>query len=588
MKTSAFPSARDSGRNRPYRQRRPLLVPLVNAGPFSLTVEDPKTGRVAQARGSVRAGETAEIPVRLLARGSLKVRVRGSDTTTPIPNAKVTVTQLGYPKFERERTADGNGVVDFAGGDGLTEGDFVVEALDVRNGFSGRGRGRITTDGAEVILNVHLFDAAGTVHGVVYDSDGFTPVANADVIVANAQGPLAFSVTGPDGTYSLAGVPLGPVSVDVFDAKSGRRSSGGGHIDFNGQQVPVNVVLNAIGLVKGIVLDNNTRAPLKGWTVTLAQQSVSGVTLPPLTTTTGVDGRFTIPGAARGTFTLEARKRDVNGSGAASGALDREGQIVDVPMLVTIARPLRGTIGGAVLTSTGAPAANAVVEVCAACQGPPIVISADGNGLFALPDAALGRFTVRARSQTTHDAGRAFGELLTDGEVASVVVAMEAVAKVTGTVERADGLKVVGAQVVFEGLPATACGNSGCTSGTDSLGRFSFVDQPARSFTVTATDPLSQLKGTAGGPLAAGEQRDVRIVLAPSAALSGRVKTAAGQPAGGIVAELIVREGTAAERRLYKETNADGTFTFPAAPLEAYRLALFDPIGLGIASRMDS
>jgi hypothetical protein len=561
-------------------------LPVVNAGPFSLSIEHPASGRVAQARGSVRPGETAEIPVRLLARGSLQVRVRGSDTTTVIPGAKVTVTQLGYPKLERERTADPNGIVDFSGGDSLTEGEFVVEALDVRNGFTGRGRGRIITDGAQVVVNVYLFDAAGTVHGTVYDSDGFTPVPNADVIVANALGPLAFSVTGPDGAYSLGGVPLGSVSVDVFDAQSGRRSSSGGQVDFNGQQVPVNVVLNAIGLVKGIVLDSTTRAPLKGWTVTLAQKSASGVTLPTLTTTTGVDGRFTIPGAARGTFTLQARKRDVNGNGEASGALDREGQVVDVPLLVTIVRPLAGTIRGAVLTSAGAPAANAIVEVCASCQSAPVVISADTSGVFELPDVALGRFSVQARSQTTHDAGRAFGELLTDGEVASVVVAMEGVAQVTGTVERADGSKVVGAQVVFEGLPATACGVGGCTAGTDSQGRFSFVDQPTRSFTVTAIDPISQLKGTAGGPLTAGEIRDIRIVLAPSAALSGRAVTAAGQPAGGIVAELIVRENMPGERRLYKETSADGTFVFPAAPLENYRLALFDPIGLGIASRI--
>jgi protocatechuate 3,4-dioxygenase beta subunit len=561
-------------------------LPLVNAGPFSLTIEDPKSGRVAQARGSVRPGDTAEIPVRLLARGSLQVRVRASNTTTVIPGAAVTVKQLGYPQFERERTADQNGVVTFAGGDGLTEGAFVVEAVDVRNGFSGRGQGKIVTDGAQIVLNVHLFDAVGTVHGVVYDSDGFTPVPNADVIIANAQGPLAFSVTGADGTYSLEGIPLGAISVDVFDAKSGRRSAGAGQIDFAGQQVPINIVLSAIGLVKGIVLDSQTRAPLKGWTVTLAQQSASGVSLPALTTTTGVDGRFTIPGAARGGFTLTARKKDVNGVGEATGALDREGQVVDVPMLVTIARPLRGTISGAVLASTGAPAANAIVEICAStCSGAPTPILADGNGLFSLPDVALGRFNVRAKSQTSHDAGSTVGELRADGETASVVVAMEGVAQVTGTVERADGSPVASAQVVFEGFPATTCGPNGCTAGTNGAGQFSFVEQPARSFTVTATDPLSQLKGTAGGPLASGEHRVVRIVLAPSASLSGRVFTAGGQPASGIVAELIVGENTGAERRLYKETNADGTFVFPAAPLAPYRLRLFDPVGLGIASR---
>ena len=168
--------------------------------------------------------------------------------------------------------ADANGVVTFGGGDGLTEGDYVVEATDLRNGFAGRASGRIESDGLEVVTKVHLFDATGTVHGVVYAADGITAVPNADVIVSNAQGPLAFAVTGPDGTYSLATVPLGDVSVEIFDARSGRRGNGTGRIDFDEQQVPVNVVLSAIGAVKGIVLDNATRPVLKGWTVTLHQR----------------------------------------------------------------------------------------------------------------------------------------------------------------------------------------------------------------------------------------------------------------------------------------------------------------------------
>ena len=560
-------------------------LPLVNAGSFTLTVDHPDSGRIGQVKGSVRPGEEAEVPLRLLARAPLQVRVLGSNnSTTGIANATVVVTQLGFPKLQRQATTGANGVVTFDGGDRLTEGDFVVEAVGP-TGFTGRASGRIEADSTQVITDVRLSDATGTVHGVVYAADGVTPVANADVVVANNLGPLAFAVTGPGGEFTLGMIPLGDVSVEVFDAKSGRRGNGAGRIDFDEQQVPINVVLSAVGAVKGIVLDSNTRAALKGWTVTLQQRSASGVTLPVLTTTTGVDGRFFIPGAGRGTFTLSARKKDVNAHGQAAGALDREGQIVEVPVLVTIARQLTGSITGNVVTSTGAPAGDSIVEICVALCGTPTVITAGPDGTFRLDDVALARFTVTARPQAGSDRGSAIGELRTDGEVVAVLVAMEGVARVFGAVTRADGSPVDGAEVVFEGFPGTACGLGGCTSGTNDKGEFSFPDQPARQFTITATETLSGLKGTAGGPLAAGEDREVRIVLAPTAAVSGRVLTQSGQPAGGIIAELILREGTADESRQYKQTLPDGSFVFPTVPLAAYRLKLADPVGSGIAQK---
>ena len=89
-----------------------FLVPVVNAGVYTITVEDPVTGKIGIAHGSVRPGEEGHLTVRLLGVGDVTVNVRGSDGTTPIPNAKVTLTQTDYPNktlifdHRRERQRD--------------------------------------------------------------------------------------------------------------------------------------------------------------------------------------------------------------------------------------------------------------------------------------------------------------------------------------------------------------------------------------------------------------------------------------------------------------------------------------------------
>ena len=78
-----------------------------------------------------------------------------------------------------------------------------------------------------------------------------------------------------------------------------------------------------------------------------------------------------------------------------------------MPLVVTILRPLAGTIAGTVLTPLGAPAPDTAVEIChegRSCDF-PVALTAGPDGTFELPDVPLGRFTVTARSQVTHEAG---------------------------------------------------------------------------------------------------------------------------------------------------------------------------------------
>ena len=561
-------------------------LPVVNAGTFTLTVEDPVSGKVGTIQGNVKPGEIANLSVRLFGRGEVTVNVLGSNGTTPIAGAQVEVEQLGYPQKRFTFTADGTGTVLLTGGDALAEGGFVVKATDPANGFSGRARGRVAADGEQVLVKVFLFNAAGTVSGKVFALNGYTPVANAEVIVGGAQGPLAYTVTGADGQYSVGTVPVGPVSVEIFEARTGRRGAASGSVDADGQQVTINVIEAAIGMVKGQVLHQATLDPLKGWTVSLTQQSPTGLVLPQLQTTTGIDGAYSFPGASRGTFALAATNRDVAAAGTARGAIEREGQVVEIPVLVNIVRQLTGGITGTVVSAGGAPVGNAALEFCLPnrCGENPLLLTAGADGTFVVNDVPLGRFSVVAKAQASGDTGSAVGEIAFDGDVAVVTVVMSGLARVTGQVVRADGSPAANVQVALTAYPTSGCAKE-CNQSTDGSGGFTFINIPGRTFTVTATDTATGLKGVAGGSLNPGEQKTVHIVLGPATTVTGRVMTSSGQPAHGAVAELILDPNGAAERRLYRETGPDGIFDFAAVPFGAYRLVLTDPVGPGIATR---
>ena len=115
-----------------------FLVPLVNAGAFTLSFEDPASGKVAQVRGiGQRPASSAEMTARLLGRGTLTVRVLSSDGRTPIPGARVDVAQPTFPQASSSMTADAQGVLVLGGGDALSEGEVTILVRDVRNGFTG-------------------------------------------------------------------------------------------------------------------------------------------------------------------------------------------------------------------------------------------------------------------------------------------------------------------------------------------------------------------------------------------------------------------------------------------------------------------
>ena len=555
--------------------------PLVNAGAFTVTATDPGTGsggHVAEIKGAVKAGETLDLSVRLLGSGRATIKVYQHDGQTLVPNATVELQQIGYPKESRSGTAV-DGTIVF---EGLSEGQFVVKALGP-GGFAGRASGAIASVGGDVTVNVYLYDATGTVTGLVtrLNSTGAAvAVPNAEVILSVGGTPIAFAVTDASGIYTVTLVPVGAFSVEAFDPVTAGRGRASGSVTGGAVPIEANVLLDALGVIRGVVLESGTLEPLKGWQVRLSQTSPSGRSLPALMTMTSVDGSFSFPGASVGSFTVSTWKSGVVGGASASGQVSRAGQLVEVPLVVTIVRRVTGTVAGTVFNPDGSIASSAQIDVCPASEGCHATVNS-ADGLFSIPDIPLGRFTVKAHAQVTgnQSVGTTGGTLLFEGDTAQVSVTLMGLSSVSGHVyELVNSVLTPAAyaSVLLYGQPGSGCPGA-CQQSTDAVGAFTFTNIPARTFTVTAS--LGGQKGSVGDTLNPGETKTgVQIILAPAVSLTGKVRLANGSPAMGIVADL-----TSGGTHLFAESGEDGVFTFDAVGTGAYSLLLQDPVGPGIA-----
>ena len=557
-----------------------FLFPVVNAGNYTLTAfetSDPNS-RSARIRGAVRAGEKAEVEITLPAVADLIVKVFASDAQTLIPGARVTVKQIDYPNRQitlfTGQAGDERGVARFAGGDAFSEGAFVVSAVGTQqNGFAGVAAGKIVNDGEAVTLSVYLATATGSVHGTVRRPDN-SPAPNAEVVISNQDGAIGFTVTDGSGSFAQDLIPLGKFTIDAFEASNAGHGSATGEIFLANQDVPVNITEDALAVVTGRVVRSGTLAPLKGWQVSLNQTTASGRSMS-LRSTSGIDGGFSFPGAAVGTFELRADKHGVQGEARAQNEITQPGQAVDVPLVVSVVTASVGRLEGVVSYANGTPVSFA--QVCVGVCDPFVpIVTAAADGSYAVEQLALGRTLVTARPQTGFESGSTVASIDFDGDTARAEVILAGLSTISGTV-LFNGAPVAGARISLFAIP-----NLTRSGFADALGRFSFADVSARSFTITASAPPAYTtKGVVSERLNAGESKQVEVVLEPTGTLSGRaLLESSGSPAVGITAELVV-DG----KHFFTETIADGTFTFETLPLGVYTLALQDPIGTGIASK---
>ncbi len=273
----------------------------------------------------------------------------------------------------------------------------------------------------------------GTVRVRVVDGAD-RPVLNALVRLEETEYPgrrfEAVVEPANQGVVTFPAVFEGPLSVSAQDAfaRGGRVSS---VLPGPGETVEIKVRLTVTGRVAGhFVMPGPERTPIPLGVVRLL---AGGRELGRITTQSAGDvGGFAFDYVPAGPVKLEAQDPLTARTGESAGAIDEEGQLLQLDV---VAQSL-GAVEGHV-TLNGQPEPGAHVDVVSG--GFKACTSADVDGYYLMTGVPAGRVVVTASRGNGLLAGTAAAELVQEGERLELDVALRDAGSVSGKVVAADG-----------------------------------------------------------------------------------------------------------------------------------------------------
>ncbi|MBC8094310.1 MAG: DUF11 domain-containing protein, partial [Akkermansiaceae bacterium] len=193
------------------------------------------------------------------------------------------VTLSGQPVTNAEvRVIANNGTFTTATGlDGrytffpVEPGPVNVQAMDPLSSFRGFNSGTLNNSGNTLTLDMQLF-ASGTITGVVYRTDGVTPIPNAPVSISGST--FRSTIAGAQGQYSFDVVPLGAFTVTGSNPANNEANSASGTLSANLQTLAVNIVMRPnIVIGNRSVVERNVGTSNATFNVTLSSPSLQEV-----------------------------------------------------------------------------------------------------------------------------------------------------------------------------------------------------------------------------------------------------------------------------------------------------------------------
>ncbi len=423
----------------------------IPVGSFQIEASDPLTGRFGRASGRIRIeGDQTDVTVVQGARGSVIGAVLNSDGVTPIQGASVVA-----------RIAGGAGIWVTAGPggsfrfDGVPEGPFTLEAVDPLTRFRGEAAGEVRFEGDTAQADV-LIEGYGALRVLVVDTDGVTPVGNAEVRITTAfVGGQAAGEQSRTGTVDPSG-----------------------SVEF--ERLPLHIYeLRATSLAE----PHN-----------------------------GVTQRFALDTPAPFGTCLADTTRVCRDDSECAGADSCDTPATDVTLR------LRGVGEVEVLVvepAGGAPVASARVTLRASASlagepgGRPFADTflgfTDASGRVTLLDVPVGAFDVSGESGPL--GGVAMGVVGTPGEQVAVSITLGESATLRGRVLLPDGMTLAAETFVtlaFASQSGLSTGVVQVTTGLD--GSFEFAGIPLGDFTLAAFEPVSRGVRSVRGTLDFGGQ----------------------------------------------------------------------------------
>jgi hypothetical protein len=501
--------------------------------------------------------------------GEVHVRLV-SGNGRPLAGARVTIAResAGGPAASAEARADPNGKVTVGG---LVPGRYLLRT-------EARGYATVSLpfelaagDSLNTVLNL---EPEQLLEGLVQDGQG-KPLPDALVLAWPSGGrraPLVEAHSGPDGRFTLAGLPRGAWTLLA-------EAPGFGTLQLDRVDVPARqLVLKLEGQSRslgGLVLgpDGQGRS---GARVVLGGPALRA----PRETGTDGKGTFVFHGIGFGRFTVRATLERMS-SLPSSYTVD-EGTGWVPPFKLTLEPG--AFLAGRVSDDRDRPLAGTTIELVAIPSDDlPETATADAQGRFEVGPLPAGRYQVQARrpDHVLMDAPEV--RLRTDAQT-RVLLKMPRAARLSGRVVDSGGHPLAGVSITAVGLiggsdqltvltgalplaaeaavlPAQALVRRGRirTATSDAQGRFRIDEMPPGRSRLDLVHAEALPLRREPILLGAGDAQDLGdLVLQPGALLAGRVLDEGGRPLEGARVEARASKGRAPPVRV--SADRDGRF----------------------------
>jgi len=471
------------------------------AGPFGVCAEQTiGLTRVAGRAGAiVFNNQRTNATVTLSSTGTVTGQFVESDGVTPVGGANVRLGSLAFAP------TDFQGRFTFSD---VPLGTHVLTAVNPVNGRGGNTTIALPANGQTI--DTRIVEAPlSVVSGLVLNAEGTGVVPNAEVTL-RVEDPFAlqkvFKVTsGPDGSYSVAGVVPGAFTVEatllrVVGLRSGERGEVRAVLPHGVSRMTVDIPMEPRGSIQVNVLQPDGSTPAANAKVTILSEhfviqtrdadangvaSFSGFPLSPNYSVQAIDGN---PGA------------DASRSLSEPFTLSDRGESVEISVRLRGTGTVQGTVFEAD-GSTPAMGAEVRLEVARAQERP--------KGTFAVPDLVTpikaatvvgvdGKFVfenlpvglpVVLRATRQGLAAAETVETVSVGEIVTRDLLLTASGTVAGRILREDGITLaVGTEVVV-GFPSRSGVQGSFLRITDADGRFEISPVPEGPWTLQAVFP---------------------------------------------------------------------------------------------------
>ena len=197
--------------------------------------------------------------------------------------------------------------------------------------------------------------------------------------------------------------------------------------------------------------------------------------------------------------------------------------------------------------------------------------TADVQGRYRLDLVPVGSYTVDVTDPATGDRGRASATISSQDQIVPTNVTLIGVGKVVVTVKDGSLNLVPGAQVQ---LNSQTIFGGRQTGSTQADGTLTFANVLAGNFSVSATNPQTNLTGSASGNVAVNSTTNTTVQLQSSGAVQG---TVFGSNGTTTIPNISVQLSGPVTRQM--SSGGLGNFRFDIVPTGSYQLRAIDSSG---------